>query len=274
MTQTLAAGTGLLEPPWDMHANITAAWVLIAVYAVSTIGTVVFMGFESVRHRSLVPIAILLGIGLASPVEPITDVLGAIWYPSDLPLSFELMGWTFPPMAWIAYPLMAPMYYLFYRLFTSGASLRKVGWCLVGMTLVLPPTLDCLFIYLDLMVYFGDNPTKIFGLPLYAAVVNGTVMLVIGAMITVTAPHLRGWQALWVAPLVGCGFIAYYVGTQWPVYVALHSRSPDTAIWLASLITIVFALAATWFAVHLPAIKRLRDAKTTTGSLPVTLASA
>lgn len=242
-----------------MHANITAAWVLITLYAIASTGTLGYMVVESVRRRSLVPIAITLGIALAFPVEPITDVLGAIWYPSDLPLSPELMGWTLPFMAWMAYPLMGPMYYLFYRLFTDGAPMRKVGISFAALTLALPFSLDCLFVYLDLMEYFGDNPTKVFGLPLYAAVVNGTVMLVIGAVVSVVAPHLRGWHALWIAPLVGCGFIAYYVGMQWPVYVALQSEFPDGVIWLAAMITIAFSLAATWFATQLPPLVRRRE---------------
>lgn len=82
------------------------------------------------------------------------------------------------------------------------------------------------------MTYYGDNPTLIFGLPLYALVQNGALALVGGWTILVAAPRLPGMRKLFLALLVPLSFGLQAFITTWPMYLGLNTGASRSSLFI------------------------------------------
>ena len=111
---------GLLQAPVDAEVNVTAAWVTTIVFALGVIFTVLVMVHESRKELALWPLALLIGSTIAFSVEPIADLLGAIWYPNaNVSWTVELMGRDFPAYIPMSYPTFFLYFYYPYLVFRT-----------------------------------------------------------------------------------------------------------------------------------------------------------
>lgn len=224
-------GLELPEPPVAMAANQAAAWVFTGFCAVLAVVVLGWSAWMAVRRRDGLPLTLMAGGAMCGLLEPSGDILGLTWHPSDTPLiAFTLLGRHIPAYV----PIGEAMFFALggygaYRLFLQGRPVRSVVILMAAFS-AFDAAMEMLATQFGVFTYYGDNPSRIFGLPLYALVQNGGLAIVIGWVALVIAPHLRGIRWL-AAPLVVPGaFAAYVIACTWPVYLALNAQAPGAVV--------------------------------------------
>jgi hypothetical protein len=145
-----------------------------------------------------------------------------------------------------------------YRLMLAGRPIRDLlaWWACFS---VFDSAMEMFATQAHAWVYYGHNPSRIIGLPLYAIVQNGGLAIVTGWVAFVAAPHLRGvrWGAMLV--LVPCAFLGQAVACTWPVYTALNSSASDAVFWPVAILSTALNAALPYGLLRTPVVERLRS---------------
>ncbi|HET7736342.1 MAG TPA: hypothetical protein VFK52_10230 [Nocardioidaceae bacterium] len=248
-----------LAPVLDSNHVVALAFV-IAIYA-GFIGTLLWVLWKVARERDILPMILLVAGLIGANMEPLGDHVGLIVYAPDIPwFDYWLMGRQMPSFIAVgeASYLVFGCYYLA-RLLERGASLKRIGivsafW--VGIPEIL---VEVGWHYAHLISYYGDNPTRILGVPLYSIVQNSTLLPILGVVTYLGARHLKGVQRWWLVVAIPCVTIGYIVGVSWPVYVALQSSAPHALVWLATAFTIAASVGSAYAALQYPEIRARRQ---------------
>lgn len=230
MTTTPAAA-GFLDLPAPLHGNTTVFWIFTAATMVMVAASVVVAIAETWRMRSALPVVVFVSATLWVPNEPFIDTLLGFQYAANSPaVLFTIAGRIIP----ISALGIGAMFFLFswaiYRMVEAGVAMRRIiGICLVAGAI--DWVLEWMAIHWKVFEYYGDNPSRILGLPFTSMAQNCFIYSLMAASILFAAPHLKGWKVLLFIPVIpGC----YYGGAAlctWPAYLALHAGLP-TAIFL------------------------------------------
>jgi hypothetical protein len=195
------------------------------------------------RERDLTALLMLTGGVIALLLEAMIDHLGHLWYPRDLP-GPAYIGFD------VHVPLLSAFCYLGFigltgywacEIMKKPMTVKKifVVWlllCISDLFLEIPMTA------FDVYVYYGDVPLKILGFPLAFAWMNGTCMLLIGLILLVTEPHLKGWKRSAILLIPVSGMAAAYGIVGWPYFIALNWPLPTYAVWLWTLTSLAISL--------------------------------
>lgn len=269
LTHLLAAVELGAERPGDgqiplapvLDSDPTAALVfVVAIYAVflAAVGWALIKYF---RGREVLPLVLLMAGVLAANMEPIGDHVGLIVYAPDIPwFDYWVMGRQMPSFILIgtASYIAFGSYYL-YRMLLEGRSLRRLAFVaavLVGIPEIL---VEVGWSHWGLISYYGDNPARVLGVPLYTIVQNSTLLPVLGVVTFLGVRHLEGTRLLWLVLAIPAATIGYIVGVSWPVYQAIQSSAPAAVVLAAAFVTCVASVAGTWAALQLPALRELRE---------------
>lgn len=218
----------------------TSLWVICAVFFV--------MALRSLRKTgSPLPLLILIGGGLCMFIEPIVDVMGLCWFWRDGQfVLFEAFGRPIP--TW-----MLPTY-IFYvggqALYTwqrleKGETMAGVFklyaiYAVINVLLEEPP------LHMGLYAYYGAQPFKAVLLPLWWAIPNAAMPIVLGALIYRLRPALTGWKMLLVVPMMPMGDALTNAAVGWPVWTALNSSDDLVVTTIAALMTLGLGLVLMW----------------------------
>ncbi len=196
------------------------------------------------RRRDPVPLLFLAGAAICTLLEPLDDVLGACWYPAvGQTRLFELMG---RPIPFFVLPG--------YVMFMGGCSLtaylvlqtRGVGVLL--RVLPLFAALEMFFEYLAVhsgtYVYYGTQPLRLLGFPLWWVPLNCTVPVAAAVIWTLLRPWLTGWRVLTVVALLPMLNAGVYAALAWPVWLTLNSAAPTAVLQGAGIATFGLAVLA------------------------------
>ncbi|MCW3017052.1 MAG: hypothetical protein JWO02_4144, partial [Solirubrobacterales bacterium] len=256
-------GEGQLPLAPVLHADHTAALAfVIAIYA-GFAGALVWAAAKLVRERETLPLVLVLAGVVAANMEPIGDHVGLIVYAPDIPwFDYWVMGRQMPSFILVgeASYIALGSYYA-YRMLERGRSLREIGFIsavLVGIPEIL---VEVGWHHWGMISYYGENPTRIFGIPLYSIVQNSTLLPVLGVVTFMGARHLRGARRLWLVLALPAATIGYIVGVSWPVYEAIQSSASAPVVWLAALVTCVASVGASFVVLQLPELRDLRAAR-------------
>ena len=230
-------------PPVDMvmppvnDTIATADFVLLAIVAF-------FVVRETRRTNSMVPIFILLGAALSSMQEPIYDIVGAVWYPHHGAAAYtrafnvSIPMWLIPGYAWYIGGLGNFMYrkirdgvtpgklYLYYFLFWVANFLLEM------------PGLN-----LHIYQYYGEQPFKVLGFPLWMAMTNALMPLMIGALFNSLRDVLVGPTALLTIVIIPMVVGATQIAAGWPTWLALNNGSSSVGTHVAATLSLGLALS-------------------------------
>lgn len=254
-------GQGQIPLAPILHADRTAAWVIIVLLYAGFLGTVAWAAFKLIRQRELLP-AILVVAGLAAAnIEPLGDHVGFIVYAPNIPwFHYWILGRRLPSfiaVAECAYVALGSYYAS--RLIEQGRSVRQltfVSAVLIGIPEVVT---EMLWHHWGIIAYYGHNPTRILGVPLYSIVQNSALLPFYGVVTYLCRRYLRGPQMLWLILFVPTATIGYVVGVSWPVYLAVGSSATGWVVWLAAIVVSVTSLAVTYATLQLPMIRDRRE---------------
>jgi hypothetical protein len=256
------AGDGRLPAAPVLHCNHTAALAMVIALYAGFAAAVVF-SIVKLARRDVLPVVLLVAGFIACQMEPLGDHVGFIVYAADIPwFHWWVMGRQMPSfilVGLVAY-LVFGGYYA-YRLVDRGASLTRVAFISAVVVGIPEVVMEMLWHRWGIIGYYGDNPTRVLGVPLYTIVQNSTLLPVLGVTVFLAVRYLPGARLLWLIPAIPGVTIGYIVGTTWVAYQAIGSSAP-AMVWFGALYSCVTALAAAYALLSLPIVRGRR----TTGS--------
>jgi hypothetical protein len=229
-------------PPVEMVMPPINTLVAVANF-VLLMGVTVWVALESRRSRSAVPLLILIGAALTSLQEPIYDIVGAVWYPDRDTVAYvrafnvSIPLWLIPGYSWYIGGLgnymvkvmrdgvTRPLWHYYFLFWIANFALEMPG------------------LNLGIYRYYGDQPFRVLGFPLWMAVTNGLMPLMIGAIFNGLRDILVGPAALFTLVLVPMVVGATQIAAGWPTWLALNAGIGAAGTSVAALISLGFAFS-------------------------------
>ncbi len=196
-----------------------------------------------VRIRDEVPLLMWAGALIAVAAEPILDVLCHIWYAPDLPATI-VTGWGIkvPLLVGLAWAFFVGMTgYLAYRLMDKGLTAPGT-FKLMGGYMLLDAALEYPALTGGAWQYYGGQPFRLFGFPLWMTWINATGMILGGFLVWILAPRLSGAWRLVILLAPGAGYLTAWTVLGWPNYLALEWNPPVAVRVAMSSFSLVFCL--------------------------------
>jgi hypothetical protein len=195
-------------------------------------------------RRSGRPTFLLLFVagGCMMVMEPLVDVVGGCWFPSNSWRAFEL--WHRPMPVWLCVT-----YFVYFgigggtiwTLMRRGASTRTL-WLIFVAAIAADFVLEATLMHWDTYLYYGDQPLVVAKFPFWWAAVNASIAVVVPALI-VLAERLPGWRDVYIVPLAVSTSAAVNIVVGWPSWTAVNSDPSDVVRQLLGLATFAIAIA-------------------------------
>jgi hypothetical protein len=174
--------------------------------------------------------------------EAMLDTLSDIWWPTNIPLTaYRAFGVHVPLYALLGYSLFLGFgSYLVFEFISDGRGDRFL-WATAGVFFAADLLYEIPFLNLHLYRYYGPQPLRLAGFPLYWPVLNAMVVIAGGAMLYAVRDRLEGSGlfAGFAIPIVALGVLT---GAAWPTFVTLHMSVGRPVRWAAALFTIGVSL--------------------------------
>jgi hypothetical protein len=260
-------GHGQLPLPPLMHADRAAAWAMIILLYAGFAAALLWAGYKLVRQRDVVPAILVIAGVAAANIEPLGDHVGLIEYAPNIPwFHYWVMGRRMPSfiaVAECAYVALGSYYAS--RLIEGGRSLKSLAFISAVLIGIPEIVMEVLWHHWGIIDYYGHNPSRILGIPLYSIVQNSTLLPFYGVVTYLCRRYLRGAQQLWLIPFIPTATIGYIVGVSWPVYLAIQSSAAGWIVWMTTLVVCVTSIAVTYAALQLPMVRERRELRDTPG---------
>lgn len=239
----MASGPGTILP--NSPDYVAPEWVAIGFSWWAGIFALLVLPWilgKLIKKKDSVPLFMWFGGLICSLLEPMICHLGHIWWANNMPgVAFSGFGLNIPyliPPCYVFF--MAMTGYWAYTQFQRGLRVKGVFrvFALIAMTdviLEIPGTAA------GAHQYYGDVPFKVLGFPLVWGCFNGLSMLMVGFVLWVVAPHLKGARRplIMLVPVSTMG--ATYGMVAWPYFLAINWPLPLYAMYLWTLLS--FALS-------------------------------
>lgn len=230
-------------PPVDMIMPGTANDV-IAIINYAVLAIVAFLMLRDGRRtRSLLPLFCLLGGMVAFLMEPIYDIVGSVWYPQygQTPLfrafNYSIPVWMQPAYAWY----IAGQGYWMYKKFQAGLRVAQL-WRLYALFWISNMLLELPGLMLGIYYYYGPQPFKFFGFPLWMAMTNSLMPILLGITFLSLREVLSGRRVWMTAPLVPMVIGTCQIAAGWPTWLALNAGQGLLATHAAATVSFGFSL--------------------------------
>ncbi|MBV0920476.1 MULTISPECIES: hypothetical protein [Mycobacteroides] len=258
----LLPGEGGVPVAPALHANQMVAWVSIALAYGGAAVALAWVLWKLGKHRQVLPLVLFIAGLVAANIEPLGDLVGAIVYANDTPwFGYTVMGRRMP--AWIlvgASSYVAIGGYIAYRYVSQGRSLRDI-FMLSAIYVGIPEiVIEMVWHFTGVIAYYGHNPTRVGGIPLYSIVQNTTLLPVYGIVIFYAVKYLKGSRIWLLVLLIPATTIGYIVGVSWPAYQAVQSSAPTFVTWLAAVAVIATSILSSYLLLQIPELSQIRDA--------------
>ncbi|WP_134083006.1 hypothetical protein [Mycobacteroides salmoniphilum] len=253
---------GFLPPPTDLQVAPTWASLALIGTAILLTITAIFGVFVTKQTRSPMFILVLLGaVAFPTFVEPLGDIIGATWYPSDHRyIVGEFFGRPMPLFVFLFYAAGIPIITCsMYAMMRAGASAKLlIGmWALLAIPEI---AAEIIATKLNVMHYYGNN--VIFGVPASSIVQNGGFMIVIGWLMLALHPGNKR-AGLWrwtLTPLVApFGLMIYAIAATGGSYLLIHTQTYGPALWITTAGSVLLNIALPLLLIYNPIVTRIRE---------------
>jgi len=218
------------------------------------------------KNKSLVPIWIFVGGGIAYIMEPFMGVMGLVWYPPDgMSYIFESVGRRVPWFGFFAYLwFLGGMSYFVYERLKKGMTTRQL-WILYAILVVVEILLEVPGLNMGdsqarVYAYYGNQPFLFMRFPLWFPFLNGGAPILAGALVFRMLPFIKPILRpiiLYAVPLANSVIM---VGAGLPVEFTLNANADLWATRLAGALTIGLAC----FMIYIVALATATDSKAAT----------
>lgn len=233
----------ILPVPAGYQANETVAWLYTAWAGAFALLILPWIFRRLLKEKDVIPLLMWAGGMICSLTEPMLDDLGHLWYPTNLPgPAFVGFGVNIPWLIPLAYSFFCGMNgYFIYRYMLRGMSAKGIycAWLILCASDLL---VEYPGVFFGAYQYYGDQPFKFLNFPWWWAWINGTAMLMVGFLLWLVAPHLKGWHKASILLVPITAWSGSYFMTAWPDFLALNWRMPNIVAWLLSLFSLGLCL--------------------------------
>jgi hypothetical protein len=221
----------------------TVATTIVALLAAAAIAAATVLGR---RHRTPLYLLVLFGGALASLNEPIADLLGGCIHP-------QTGGWqvfsTFdrPIPIWVvlAYGLYLGATPLVVVALTRGHNSRTRFLAAIGVIFASNLLIELPVLAAGMYAYYGDQPFKVAGFPLYWLFINGAGVAGVAVMLLRFGHLFAGARLGWALLLPPAAQIAAYL-VGMPVFSMYNSGAAAPWKWLGAIATMALGAAVLW----------------------------
>lgn len=225
----------VMSPHYDLILGIN--WVIL--------GLVMFWIVKEARAtRSLVPVLILAGAALACLQECIYDPNVLVWWSQygHTPL-YRFFNISVPFWMLLAYPwYIGGQGYWMYRKLQQGMTAPQL-WKLYFFAWVANMFLEIPALQIgNIYTYYGDQPFELLGFPVWMAMTNALMPILLAVTVYSLRDVLTGPRALLIVPLVPMTTGASQIIAGWPIWIALNSGHGYAATYPAALLTLGLSL--------------------------------
>jgi hypothetical protein len=236
-------------------ANFFGIWA--AAFAFLALPFVLYMW---IKKKDNIPILVWLGGWVCSLLEPMLDHLGHLWWSHNLAgpamSGFHLNIPFLIPPCYCGFVAMTG--YLTYLVMRNGATKKKIWlvWLLFASTDLLLEIPGC---YLYAYMYYGFHPFRVFNFPMFWVWVNGAGFHMVGFLLYLTVPHLKGLGKAWLLLVVVTAFGLNYGIIGWPYFMALNWVGiTKPMVYFLSLVSLSLALITVWWVAEFAGIDSKR----------------
>ncbi len=195
------------------------------------------------KTGSLIPLALLIGAGLAVINEPFVDLLGKCYHNATAQFGlFEIFQRPIPLWGLFGYVII---YGVIAWCIAAGMrrGLRQSRlWLIIIALCLLQVAMEMVILPTNLYYYYDYQPWSFFGMPMHWLALNFSGTVLTAGVLALAWPYLTGRrQALvFVLPMATQTLCSYLIGL--PLFVALHSEAGPAAMWFGATVTIVLAV--------------------------------
>ncbi|WP_320668733.1 hypothetical protein [Patulibacter defluvii] len=266
----MGAQSGFLDPAGPLTgASSTVFWIFAGATFAMVAASFLVAGREALRLRSALPLVVLASATAWLPNEPFIDAILGFQYASDAPGDLYTLAGRVIPVSALGIGAMFSLFTWFlHRLIVGGASFQRIVLIAVVAGVIDWP-LEIMAIQANVFEYYGDNPTRIFGLPITSMVQNAFLYVFMASILTLAAPYLRGWRALLFLPVIPGCYYAVALLCTWPAYLALHGGASTVPFLLLGALAAVLNVA-----IPLAMLRFTLDQRRATAAPPVATAVA
>lgn len=236
------------QPPVHAVMPQLAQTIAIPAFALIAAGFLFWALIKLVRDKD--PTAIYLWIGgfISAVWEPILELLGHAYHPVQGQIvGYTLFGRSIPLHALF----FCPTYFggvvglLYYRI------ARGVDWTWTiktwGGLAVIAPVAEIIPLDVGMWMYYGSQPLKIFGFPIWWCFVNPAAVMVMASLLFMARGMFQGAMKPLLILAVPISMGAGWTTVSWPMWVALNmpldeSTSRYVATVPATLLTLIVVL--------------------------------
>ncbi len=210
-------------PPLDMVMPPIYSQMLVSNFVVLAL-VMVWVIRDTRRSGSAIPIFIMGGAVVASLTECIWDTLGAVWYPQHghVPL-YRIFNVSVPLWMLAAYPCyLGGLGNYVYKRLNEGMT-QSQFWKFYALAWFANFLLEIPVLQMGVYVYHGPQPFMLFGFPLWQAMGNSLMPVVIGTTVYVWRDLFRGAGGLLILLVVPVAQVIALGGIGWPTMLAMNS---------------------------------------------------
>ncbi len=252
-------GEGQIPVAPILHMNAGVALVCTWLAYLTAAAVLAWAVRKLFVDREALPLIMVIAAAVTSNIEPIGDQVGLINWAANWPwFEYTMLGRKIPAMIVVGLVgYYAWAYYLAARL-REGAPLRQIY--LLSLIGGVPEIVAEMVIHQSGgIAYYGNNPSRLLGIPIYTIIQNSTLLPVVAVVIYLFATYVKGARQLWLVIAMPGVVLGYVFGTTWPVYQALGSSAPGWAVLLTAAWAVAASVGASYVALQLPELQARRE---------------
>ncbi|OXR45167.1 hypothetical protein B7C42_03125 [Nocardia cerradoensis] len=224
MSNSVLAVTQYPVPPLDLSAPSGLSWVftvLCVVFGLVAVG----YGAWLARRGEVMGLALLVGGLLTCTFEPLADYIGLLWFADDnVAVTVNLVGRHIPLYVVVGYMFFFGLLsYIDYRAIVLGAG-RKYFLGSFAIAFVFDWTLQATGANFDLYRYYGADPFRIFGAPLWWFAIDGSATVLIAFVMFILRHRIVGWGRLLPVVCVLPLYAGWNAAVGMPIFAAKNSN--------------------------------------------------
>ncbi|WP_238304811.1 MULTISPECIES: hypothetical protein [Mycobacterium] len=251
-------------PDFSITLGATTSTVVTWICVVTAAACVIAAVGEILLKRTAVLLFCCIGGIFCNAIEPFWDVMGHLNFNRGNTVVFQAFAQTAFP---VDYPLWAVLLYIqfggfqcwvFYLMLKRGAG-RRTFWMVAGWQVIVNGLIEIPLINAKVYQYYGDQPFRLFGFPLWWVFTNFGELL--GAVVLYLLIKRFGNKAAAAAIfIVPAAFGAWELWAGWPVYAALNFDTSSAVKHFAALVSAAITMLTLWtFAKFMPVLQSLPD---------------
>jgi hypothetical protein len=241
MSPLASSVIGVIQPPTGLRPVHHAEMIFDVAEGVILTGVAAY----AIRRRAWVFLVLLLGTAIAGFVEPLDDNSSRLWFSSHVERPFTVFNhrtWTvFIPIGYALYYGLGSL--AVYTVMRRRSRDLLLKFALFGM--LFDAAVEIPWLHTRMYIYYGPQPFKIFGFPLYWAFINTAYLYLNAYAMYALGDWLRGRRIVVMAmiPVVGIGLL---YGLAWPTWIIMNTSAPPAGQWAVATVTMALSVAFIW----------------------------